>query len=218
MARRPLTISEYFNVVNSSYPTLKCDADQWGEYGYFYDPANRQFGFYSIDRKEQTDEGETVATAEELLQRFCSDDGRPAVQAWLDSFRIGLFHDRTLIWYPARKQLASYPLIVSPNIAIGEQESLAMLNDSHAERWLKAQIGQPSERRSCPVCAAYFGDWRSNSPSFPESAFEIIEKSEFEVGTHASVTVMEGVARCRTCGQLATFGCEYGPGYHLSPK
>ena len=32
------------------------------------------------------------------------------------------------------------------------------------------------------------------------------------------VTVMEGVARCRACAQLATFGCEYGPSYWLSPK
>jgi hypothetical protein len=71
---------------------------------------------------------------------------------------------------------------------------------------------------SCPTCEAYFGEWRSHGPDFPDGAFEILEKNEFEVGTHASVTVMEGVAKCRTCGQLADFGCSYGPGYHLSPR
>ena len=75
--------------MNGSYPTLKYGADQWGESGYFYDPSNRQYGFYAIDRKEQCDEVETVATAEELLQRHCSEERRPALQAWLDSLRSG---------------------------------------------------------------------------------------------------------------------------------
>jgi hypothetical protein len=209
-----MTISEYFNVANSSYPTLKYNCDQWGECGYFYDPSNRQFGYYAIDRKEQTDEVDPVATAEELLQQHCDSDGRAAVQAWLDSFRIGLFVNETLIWYPERKQLARFPLVVSPIVVTGDQEALAALDDIHSVKWLKKQIG----RRSCPVCEAYFGDWRSNGPNFPEGVFEVIEKNEFEVGTHAAVTVMEGVARCHTCSQLATFGCDYGPGYRLSPK
>jgi hypothetical protein len=214
MAKRPLTLHEFFNLLNGSYPTLKFDADQWGESGYFYDPANRQFGFYAMDRKEQYDEVETVATAEELLQQHCGAERRPAVQAWLDSFRIGRFERQTLIWYPERKQLLCFPLVVSPIVVNGEQESLAALNDNYAVKWLKEQLG----RRSCPVCEAYFGDWRSHGPDFPAGAFEIIEKNEIEVGTHGAVTMMEGVARCRTCAQLAIFGCEYGPGYWLSPK
>ncbi len=70
---------------------------------------------------------------------------------------------------------------------------------------------------SCQTCEGYFGDWRSHGPWFPDEAFEILEKTEFEVGTHAAVTVMEGTARCRACGQSARFGCSYGPGYYLTP-
>jgi hypothetical protein len=144
MAKRALTVHEFFNILGGAYPTLKFDADQWGEYGYFYDPLDRQFGSYSIDRKNQCDDVDTVATAEELLAQHCSAERRPAVQAWLDSFRIGLFADQTLIWYPERRQLASFLLVVSPLVVTGEQEALAALKDKYAIKWLDEQIGRRS--------------------------------------------------------------------------
>ena len=71
---------------------------------------------------------------------------------------------------------------------------------------------------SCPKCEAFFGDWRSQGPWFPDGDWEIVEKEDIEVGTHAAVTVMQGTAKCRSCGQLASFGCSYGPGYYFSPN
>ena len=144
MAKRALTVHEFVNVLRGAYPTLKFDVDQWGEYGYFYDPSNRQFGSYSIDRKNQCDDVETVATAEELLAQHCGAERRPAVQAWLDSFRIGLFDHQTLIWYPERRQLACFPLVVSPLVVTGEQEALAALDDKYTRQWLDEQIGRRS--------------------------------------------------------------------------
>jgi len=71
---------------------------------------------------------------------------------------------------------------------------------------------------ACPACEAYFGGWRSHGPVFPHQAWEVLESQEFEVGTHAAVTVMSGTARCKACGQLASFDCSYGPGYYFTKK
>jgi len=71
---------------------------------------------------------------------------------------------------------------------------------------------------SCPRCGRYFGDWRSHGPEFPHDAWGIVESQEHEVGTHASVTVMSGVARCRACQGEATFDCSYGAGYWFAPR
>jgi hypothetical protein len=78
-------------------------------------------------------------------------------------------------------------------------------------------LGESAEGASpgCPECRRYFGDWRSHGPEFPHDAWVIVESEEHEVGTHGSVTVMSGVARCRACQSEATFGCTYGPGYHF---
>lgn len=85
MAKRELSEREFTNL-HGAYPTLTFDADQWGEHGFFYDPVDHQFGVYAIDRKEQTDEVETVGTAAELFAR-CSGDHRAELQTWLDSFQ-----------------------------------------------------------------------------------------------------------------------------------
>ena len=71
---------------------------------------------------------------------------------------------------------------------------------------------------SCPACAGYFGDWRSHGPYFPKEDWEVLQSEEFEVGTHGAATVMQGTARCRACGQVAEFGCSYGPGYHFTAR
>jgi hypothetical protein len=71
---------------------------------------------------------------------------------------------------------------------------------------------------SCPRCETYFGEWRSHSPVFPNDDWLIVESQEFEVGTHAAVTVMSGVARCRGCQAEASFDCSYGPGYWFTPR
>ena len=71
---------------------------------------------------------------------------------------------------------------------------------------------------SCPACEAYFGDWRSHGPWFPDQHREVLKSEEFEVGTHAAVTVLQGTARCKACGQVADFGCSYGPGYYFTAR
>jgi hypothetical protein len=71
---------------------------------------------------------------------------------------------------------------------------------------------------SCSRCEKYLGAWRGHGPEFPHEAWIVVESQEFEVGTHASVTVMTGVARCRECEAEATFGCSYGEGYSFSPR
>lgn len=71
---------------------------------------------------------------------------------------------------------------------------------------------------SCERCQAYFGDWRSHGPSFPDEAWEIVTFEEFPIGTHGGSTGMSGVARCKACGSEATFDCSYGPGYSFASK
>ena len=71
---------------------------------------------------------------------------------------------------------------------------------------------------ACNTCQSYFGDWRSHGPTFPDWAWEILEKEEFPVGTHGGSTGMAGTAKCKSCGQLATFDCSYGPGYSFNEK
>jgi hypothetical protein len=71
---------------------------------------------------------------------------------------------------------------------------------------------------ACKDCKSYFDGWRSHGPYFPDHAWEILEKQELEVGTHATVTVMEGTAKCRACGQLASFGCSMPDGYGFYAK
>jgi hypothetical protein len=85
MGRRALTEQEFVNL-RAAYPTLTLDADQWGEHGFFYDPVERRFAVYAIDRKEQSDEVETFATPEDLLAR-CAEHHRPALEAWLDGLK-----------------------------------------------------------------------------------------------------------------------------------
>lgn len=71
---------------------------------------------------------------------------------------------------------------------------------------------------ACPRCQIYFGEWRSHGPTFPHGDWLVLESQAFEVGTHASVTVMSGVASCRHCQGEATFDCSYGPGYSFAPR
>lgn len=78
---------------------------------------------------------------------------------------------------------------------------------------------QESDRNTvCGKCAFYFYGWRSHSPYFPDNDWEILEKTDIQVGTHASVDVMEGVSACKQCGQKAYFYCSYGDGYGFTRK
>jgi hypothetical protein len=138
MSKRGLTARELVNL-RGAYPTLVFDADQWGEHGFFYDPVDRQFASYAIDRKDQTDEVDKIDTADPLFER-CASERRPELQAWLDSFRIGTSGDETFLWYPATKQLARFRLVVPPEIAIGEQAALAAMPEDYSRAWLKQQL------------------------------------------------------------------------------
>jgi hypothetical protein len=90
---RGLTERE-FTSLHGAYPTRALHADQWGERGFFYDPSDRRFGIYAIDRKEQTDEVETVDAAESLFER-CSPEHHPELRSWLDSLRPQRSADET---------------------------------------------------------------------------------------------------------------------------
>jgi hypothetical protein len=85
MTKRALSEREFVNL-GSVYPTLTLDADQWGEHGFFYDPLDRHFAVYSIDRKDQSDEVETFDAPEDLFTH-CAAEHRPALQGWLDRLR-----------------------------------------------------------------------------------------------------------------------------------
>jgi len=69
---------------------------------------------------------------------------------------------------------------------------------------------------ACTGCKSYFEGWRSHSPIFPDQVWEPIKYEEFELGTHGASVVMEGTAKCRSCGQLADFGCTMPDGYYFS--
>lgn len=68
----------------------------------------------------------------------------------------------------------------------------------------------------CNKCLSYFQGWRSHSPEFPSYDWNVIEKTDIQVGTHAPVDVMEGKATCKSCGMVAIFSCTYGDGYYFS--
>jgi hypothetical protein len=85
MPKRELTEREFANL-RSVFPTLVLDADQWAEHGFFYDPVDRRFGVYAIDRKEQVDEVETFDAAEDLFVR-CAAEHQAALKAWLDGLK-----------------------------------------------------------------------------------------------------------------------------------
>lgn len=139
VANRELTAREFGNL-GSAYPTIRFDADQWGEHGFFYDPVDRQFGMYSIDRKNQIDDVAIVDGAEAVLA-CCSEARRADVQAWLDSFRIRVSGDETLLWYPAREQLVRFRSVGDEVVVTGKRAALEALQDETARRWLKEQLG-----------------------------------------------------------------------------
>ncbi len=69
---------------------------------------------------------------------------------------------------------------------------------------------------SCPRCQKYsyfLTQWRSHSPNFPYEDWDIIEKRDIQVGTHAPVDVFEGKAACKSCKKVYEFYCTYGDGY-----
>lgn len=70
---------------------------------------------------------------------------------------------------------------------------------------------------SCMRCANYLLGWRSRSPEFPYTDWNIVEKEDIQVGTHAAVDVMQGTAACKGCGRQMTFYCTYGLGYGFTP-
>jgi hypothetical protein len=144
--RREMTVREFVNVARDGrYPVLRLDADQWGEHGFFYDPLDRDFGVYDIDRKEQTHAVVKVDTPNELFPA-CADHHQPRLRGWLASFRVGtrVSADETLIWYPASQQLARYPLDPPPLLSDGTDAALAALDNPYAREWLQEQIRQPS--------------------------------------------------------------------------
>ncbi|HUS33386.1 MAG TPA: hypothetical protein VMZ53_33015 [Kofleriaceae bacterium] len=71
---------------------------------------------------------------------------------------------------------------------------------------------------ACTTCQSYLGEWRSHGPTFPEGAWEPVQFEWFEVGAHGATSVMQGTARCRTCGLVADFGCSMPDGYYFIEK
>jgi hypothetical protein len=62
-----LTNREFLGIRDKTFPVLTLHADQWGEHGYFFDPVTRQYGFYEIDRKEQTDRVVRYPSADTMI-------------------------------------------------------------------------------------------------------------------------------------------------------
>lgn len=71
----------------------------------------------------------------------------------------------------------------------------------------------PETSEAC-ICQYYIlTQWRSHGPDFPFNDWDVVERHDIQVGTHAPVDVFEGKAACKKCGKIYEFFCTYGDGY-----
>jgi hypothetical protein len=134
MTDAQLSAREFVAVVSKAYPLLTIEADQWHEFGYFFDPIENVYAYYSIDRKDQVDEVERFTSAEELLAARGADE---RISSWTDSFRFYPEFGERLVYYPASRQLRRFP--VADSTTLTAEEALARL-DGYSLAWLREQL------------------------------------------------------------------------------
>ena len=134
MPDNQLSVRELVAATSKAYPCLTLEADQWHEVGYFFDPIEGIYACYAIDRKEQQDEVERFASAEELLAAYGADQ---EVVSWVGSFRLCVQFDERLVYYPSTRVLQRFPVAGSTRMTV--EEGLESL-DGRSLSWLRAQL------------------------------------------------------------------------------
>ncbi|ONH30550.1 hypothetical protein [Pseudofrankia asymbiotica] len=129
-----LSVREFVAVTSKAYPLLTLEADQWHEFGYFFDPIENIYAYYSIDRKDQQDLVERFSSAEALLAARGTDE---RVASWVGSFRLWSEFGERIVYYPASRLLRRFPVVAST--ALTAEEGLASL-EGHALSWLREQL------------------------------------------------------------------------------
>ncbi|WP_035929678.1 hypothetical protein [Pseudofrankia saprophytica] len=129
-----LSVREFVAVTSKAYPVLTIEADQWHEFGYFFDPIENVYAYYSIDRKDPQETVERFSSAEALLAARGADE---RVASWVASFRLCLEFDERLVYYPGSRMLRRFP--VAASTAMTAEEGLAKL-DGRPLSWLRDQL------------------------------------------------------------------------------
>jgi hypothetical protein len=127
-------VREFVAVSSKAYPVLTTDADQWHEVGYFFDPIENVYAYYSIDRKDQGDAVERFSSAEDFLAARGADDG---VASWVASFRLYAVFDERFVYYPESRTVRRFP--VAASTALTAEAALTALDEFPAA-WLRAQL------------------------------------------------------------------------------
>lgn len=136
MVESQLSVREFVGVVSKAYPVLTIAADQWHEVGYFFDPIENVYAYYSIDRKDQTDSVERFSSAEELIAARGTDDG---VASWVGSFRLYSVFDERFVYHPASRMVRRFPVAASTTMTA--EAALTALGEYPAA-WLRAQLAE----------------------------------------------------------------------------
>ncbi|CAO5244329.1 hypothetical protein [Frankia sp. AgKG'84/4] len=134
MSDAQLSVREFVAATANVYPFLTVEADQWHEVGYFFDPVENVYAYYSIDRKDPREYVERFATAEELLAARGADE---AVASWVDSFELCVEFDERYVYYPATRALHRFP--VAARTTMTAEEALANL-EGRPLTWLREQL------------------------------------------------------------------------------
>ncbi|MFT5682084.1 MAG: hypothetical protein ACI8RZ_003002 [Myxococcota bacterium] len=108
------------------YPAFTFRADQWGEYGWVYDPHTDRYIAYEIDRKEQYDRVSQVATRAELIDKVLP-KAEKKLRDWFASFTVARTETDVYI-LTTRGSIRRYPLGELPRDAYDrpQQEVVAM--------------------------------------------------------------------------------------------
>src|SRR5262245_31727816 len=110
MSDDQLSVREFVAVALKAYPCLTLDADQWHEAGYFFDPIENVYAYYSIDRKDQQDSVERFAGADAFLAAHGADE---RVASWAASFRLHVEFGERLVYYPESRTVLRFPVAAS---------------------------------------------------------------------------------------------------------
>jgi hypothetical protein len=129
-----LSVREFVAVTSQAYPVLTIEADQWHEYGYFYDPIENVYAAYSIDRKDQVDDVERFATAAELLAARGGDE---RLASWLGSFQVWAPLDERVIYFPESRTVRRIPVAAATTMTV--DQALERL-DGYALAWLREHL------------------------------------------------------------------------------
>ncbi|MDT3441047.1 MULTISPECIES: hypothetical protein [unclassified Pseudofrankia] len=134
MSDAQLSVREFVAATSKAYPCLTVEADQWHEVGYFFDPIENVYAYYSIDRKDPQELVERFSSAEALLAARGADE---RVASWVGSFRLCAEFGERFVYYPASRMLQRFP--VAASTAMTAEEGLSKL-EGRPLSWLREQV------------------------------------------------------------------------------